>query len=62
MIAVDNLQLTLWRQSVMFNRGSYRNEWVTSPVKNEHRTPVVLQNGPQRSLIGIIEIPGIFDV
>ena len=61
-VSVDNLKLALRYQVMMLQRSGNRDERISVSVENQHRALVTLQNGSQRPLIGVIEIPGIFHI
>ena len=61
-VSVDNLKLALRYQLMMLQRSGNRDERISVSVENQHRALVTLQNGSQRPLIGVIEIPGIFHI
>ena len=61
-VSVDNPELALWDQLMMLHRRGNRDERISVSVENQHRALVTLQNGPQRPLIGVIEIPRIFHI
>src|SRR5262245_49963850 len=61
-VTIHNGDLALRDYAVMLARRFDGNHRIGQSMDDEHGSPVARHDGPQRALIGIIEVPRIFDV
>src|SRR5712691_9911789 len=54
-VARKDAEFALWNQPVRFGCRFNRHQRIMAAVQNQHRSVVGLQDGTQRSLVGIIE-------